>query len=141
MAPAITEAHRRTIAEILRFGVVGGVGFLVDAGILYVLVSMGVSPLAARFVSFPAALAATWFLNSAWTFGAYKGQSSRTRQAASYAAVQCVGAAVNYGVYALALNLTGRTSLGSVAALAIGSVAGMFVNFTGSRMLVFRSAR
>jgi putative flippase GtrA len=141
MAASIPDAHRRTIVEVLRFGVVGSVGFLVDAGVLYLLVSLGIGPLAARCVSFPTALAATWLLNSRWTFAAYRDEASRTRQAAGYVAVQLVGIAVNYAVYALSLNLTGRTSIGSVAALAIASAVGLLVNFTGSRMFVFRAAR
>jgi putative flippase GtrA len=141
MPASIPEAQRRTIVEVFRFGAVGSVGFLVDAGVLYLLVGLGIGPLAARCVSFPTALAATWLLNSRWTFGAYKSEASRARQAAGYVAVQLVGVAVNYAVYALSLNVTGRTSLGSVAALAIASAAGLVVNLTGSRMFVFKAAR
>ena len=135
MPAPIPEAQRRVIIEAFRFG---AVGFLVDAGVLYLLVSLGIGPLLARCVSFPTALAATWLLNSRWTFGAYRSATSRTRQAAGYVAVQLAGVAVNYAVYAASLSLTGRTSLGSVAALAIASAAGMVVNFTGSRMFVFK---
>ena len=133
--------HRKLARELLRFGLVGAIGFLVDAAVLYVLVSWHVHPLLARSVSFPTALLATWLLNSRWTFGEYRDENSQVRQALGYVIVQCVGSAANYVVFALCLPITGASSLGAVAALAIGSAVGLFVNFVGSRLLVFRPSR
>jgi putative flippase GtrA len=137
----VPEPYRNTIAQMTRFASVGVVGLVVDGGLLYLLVRFGLHPLVARCFSFPPALATTWFLNMTWTFGAHGSGGSRLRQAAGYVAVQGVGALLNYAIYALALNLTGRSAIGSVAALAIAAVVAMFFNFTGSRVLVFRAAR
>ncbi len=50
--------------SLLRFGVVGAIGFAVDGGVMQLLTSAaGVSPLIARAVSFPLALSVTWALN------------------------------------------------------------------------------
>ncbi len=59
----------RPPARFGAFAVVGAVGFLVDAGVLTALVNgLGANPYAARAVSFPAAVTATWWLNRRWTF-------------------------------------------------------------------------
>jgi putative flippase GtrA len=129
---------RKLFVEMLRFGIVGAIGFCVDAVVLYILIRWQIDPLLARVVSFPTALLATWLLNSRWTFGDSVRQKSRTRQAFGYVAVQCGGMSVNYMVFALALPLTGKSSLGVILALVLGSAAGLMVNFLGSRMLVFK---
>jgi len=137
----MSPARRKLLGEFLRFGVVGAVGFTVDAIVLAILVRLGVSPLLSRAVSFPTALVATLLLNRLWTFGEYKENSTVARQAFGYVVVQCFGMAVNFAVFALALPYTGRSVLGSVIALAFGSGIGLFVNFAGSRLLVFKPAR
>ncbi|MEE2878068.1 MAG: GtrA family protein, partial [Pseudomonadota bacterium] len=49
-------------AKFIRFALVGGVGFVVDAGMLVWLVSADVSPFAARVVSILLAMLVTWRL-------------------------------------------------------------------------------
>ena len=51
------------------------------------------------------------------------------------------GAAVNYAVYALVLHMLGYTGLIAPLAVAAGSIAGLGVNFTAARHLVFAPRR
>src|SRR5687768_4866527 len=54
---------------LLRFALVGGVGFLIDCAVLTLLMrSAGLSAWQARIPSFASAVAATWLLNRHLTF-------------------------------------------------------------------------
>lgn len=128
---------KNRLAELLRFGVVGGIGFLVDAGMLMLLTAhFAWPPLPARIASFPPALTATWLLNRLWTF-----QTGRHRaighQYAIYAAIQLSGMAINFAVYALLLAASGSFAAQPVLALAVGSVAAMGFNYLMSRRFAF----
>ncbi|HEX3847007.1 MAG TPA: GtrA family protein [Steroidobacteraceae bacterium] len=129
---------RGLLRQIARFIVVGGLGFAIDGGLLYTLVSRGADPYLARAISFPPAVTATWYLNRVWTFAA-RSQAPRS-QYLRYLAVQGAGALGNYAVYALILAFVRHTAERAFAAFAAGSAAGLLINFVGSRTLVFHAA-
>jgi putative flippase GtrA len=132
-----TLGNHPLIKQFVRFGAVGVIGFIIDAGLLYLLVRSGVNAYVGRAISFPAAVSATWYLNRAWTFRVH----DRTPgQYARYVAVQLAGACANYAVYAVYLSATARSAEAAIVALAAGSVAGLIINFTGTRALVFAAA-
>ncbi|MCC7425852.1 MAG: GtrA family protein [Alphaproteobacteria bacterium] len=115
----------------------GTIGFLVDAGVLALLTELAqVSPYWARAVSFPIALTATWYMHRRWTFATGRAKTAG-RQYSIYSAVQIAGAAVNFAVYALALQAEHPFLAHPVIALAIGSLVAMFVTFALSRRFAF----
>jgi putative flippase GtrA len=60
---------RVDIERFLRFAMVGGAGFLIDAGLLFVLHHRaGLDPFLARSISLPVAAFSTWRLNRRVTF-------------------------------------------------------------------------
>lgn len=124
------------LSQMMRFGVVGTIGFCVDGGVLVSLIQLGVDPYLARLMSFPVAVLATWWLNRVWTFAGRPGRPI-AGQVTGYFAVQIIGALVNYLVYAAVLSTLDATSLNALLALAIGSIAGMTLNFLGARHIVF----
>ena len=126
--------------EFLRFLAVGAVGFAIDGGLVVALVAQDTDPLLARCFSFPSAVIATWWLNRIWTF-AEAGNSPAGRQITAYFLVQLVGALTNLMVYAAILNVIAPTALNAFVAFALGSVAGLFVNFAGSRRFAFAAAK
>ena len=125
--------------QFLRFCVVGAIGFVIDAGILQALVTgMSANPYSARVVSFLAAASGTWLLNRHYTFEVSKKPTSA--EWLRYVGFMIVGALVNYGAYALGIAYSGMVRAQPWLGVAIGSVAGLGVNFTTSRVL-FRQSK
>jgi putative flippase GtrA len=124
-------------AELVRFAVVGVVGFLVDGGVLQLLVSAaGWSPFLARVVSFPAAFTATFVLNRLWTFQGLRMSAGRAYGA--YGAIQLVGALINLAVFYACVLIEPRLYERPLIALAIGAGVAMLFNYYASRRVVFR---
>jgi putative flippase GtrA len=123
--------------EFLIFGIVGTLGFLVDAGVLYLLKgSLGLYW--ARVPSFFCAATATWLLNRQFTFRSRVSGVSIFQEYAKYFGLMLGGGAVNYLVYAIAVSLLPAASYLPLASVALGSIAGMFVNYFFARYFVFR---
>jgi putative flippase GtrA len=125
-------------AELLRFAVVGAIGFLVDASVLQALVSLaGWSPFAARAVSFPVALACTFTINRFWTFKGLR--MGLARAYGAYGAIQAVGALINLAVFSLCVLLVPVLYQYPVIALGIGAAVSLLFNFYATRRVVFRT--
>jgi putative flippase GtrA len=126
----------RVAGELLRFGVVGVAGFVVDAGVLTAALALGLGPWLGRVLSYLAAATTTFALNRAWTFrGAASAQP--VRQWALFLAVNLVGFAFNYGTYAALIAFGPQVAAHPVLGVAAGSLAGLVGNFVLSRRFVF----
>lgn len=126
------------VTQVLRFGVVGALGFIVDGGLLWFFVSVGVNPYLARALSFPAAVVVTWAINRNWTFAATRGAAA-SGQFRKYFGVQLVGALTNYAAYSAVLGTFGTEDSIIFIGFAIGSVLGAVLNFLGARYIAFRT--
>jgi len=122
--------------QALRYLIVGGIGFIVDAGILWGLVQGGMNAWMARLLSFAVAVLVTWWLNRVWTFAQSRSQTMG-RQVSAYFLVQICGALTNFAVYSLVLAFIPPTPVNAVIALAFGSAIGLIVNFAGAKLVVF----
>lgn len=124
--------------QVFKFAIVGGIGFLVDAGILSGLFAWtDWGPFWPRAISFPIALTVTWYLNSIWTFK--ENAAPVATNYSRYAVVQSIGVTINYVVYTLAILLGPLVmSQNVILPLALASVAGMSFNFLGSKYWAFR---
>ena len=131
---AMAAFDRRLRRQILRYGIVGGLGFVVDAGLLYALATGGANLYVARTASFAVALTVTWVLNRTWTFE-QRGRAGVGRSYLGYAAVQLLGALANFLIYAGVLSVLSPTPGNAVLALACGSAFGLVVNFMGARFV------
>jgi putative flippase GtrA len=129
----------RTGREFLFFAIVGVVGFGVDLSVLY-LVAPLLGWYGARVVSFIAAATTTWVLNRRYTFTGRGSDASLLREYAHYLLTMLSGASVNYTVYVLTLHWLNAT-LAPAVGVALGSCAGLAVNFLAARYLVFKSSR
>ncbi|BCH52886.1 GtrA family protein [Agrobacterium vitis] len=121
--------------KLVRFALVGSAGFVVDAGLLWLLLSFSaLGPLAARALAILAALLVTWRLNRDFTFGASR--QSLAVEGFRYGSVGLVSALVNYGLYAGLL--IAIPALNPFAALVFASLAAMAFSFFGYSRFVFR---
>ena len=138
--PAMLRRQAAQHGDKLRFLVVGSIGFAVDGGILLLLNSFaGWTPLAARAVGFPVAVSVTWWLNRIWTFRDGRARSME-HQYALYLIVQLAGLAINFAIFAGLVRLPWFASW-PIAALAVASIAAMFVTYTLSRYVAFAAPR
>jgi len=121
--------------EFVRFGLVGVVGFLVDAGALTLAVGYSFDLYSARVISFSCAVTTTWFLNRVFTFRSTS--ANLVGQWARFALVNAIGGLLNYGTYALLVWQVALVSIEPIIGVAAGSIVGMIVNFTLSKHYVF----
>lgn len=123
--------------QLLQFGLVGAVGFVVDASILLTLVQLGLDYFSGRLISFLCAASCTWLLNRHLVFSR-KNNLSVTREFTRYLSSMAGGGAINYGVYSLTLILFPHTPLFALIGVALGSVSGLSVNYTLAKRVVFQ---
>lgn len=125
--------------EMIRFAIAGVVGFAVDAGILYLMLALGAGYFVGRCVSFLAAVWVTWRINRHFTFSPRFGQS-QWQEWWQYLLAMLAGGAVNYAAYSIAILLLPSTSLLPIYAVAVGSIAGMAINFFSAKLWIFRKS-
>lgn len=126
------------LTQVMRFGAVGAVGFVVDGGLLWLFISLDFDPYLARALSFPIAVIVTWALNRNWTFRETRDISSKG-QFRRYFGVQTVGTLTNYATYSAVIGLFGAAAFTIFVAFALGSLIGSFINFFGARKVAFRA--
>lgn len=128
------------MTRFMRFGVVGTLGFVIDAGSLIALVSLlNIAPLPARMGSFLIAATVTFALNQRFTFQLR--ERFDVYRWLSYLATTAVGACVNVGVYHIWITMTDATPKQLVVGTAFGSLLAMCVNYFASSTLVFRPTK
>lgn len=133
LQPAKAEA-----ARFLRFAIVGGIGFLIDAGLLALLYyGAGLDPFTSRLFSICASAFTTWRLNRSLTFG--PSDRSQASEGLAYALVAAATAGFNYLVYATLLLLL--PELPPIAAAILATLAAMFFSYAGYSRFVFSGAR
>jgi putative flippase GtrA len=136
LSRAITPERMLLARQFLRFGVVGLIGLVVDTALVYGLRGTfglyGAGVLAYLVVS-----TLNWGLNRVWTFRGQGGGPAH-RQWAMFLAANLVGFVLNRGTYALLVTFVAAAAAQPVIATSAGAVAGMFLNFSLSRKMVFR---
>jgi putative flippase GtrA len=125
------------LGELLRFSVVGTLGFLIDTATLYAALSLGAGLYLGRALSYLTAASANWALNRAWTFR-QADRRRRGRQWVMFLLVNLLGFAINYGTYLLLVTSLPLVAVHPVIGVAAGSLAGLGGNFLLSRRFVFQ---
>jgi putative flippase GtrA len=128
---------RKELWQFIPFCVVGGIGFVIDAGILSLLVHcLGQGPLLSRLVSFPCALTATWYLNRRVTFS-HAVSNSPKQEWLRYALVSVAGSLINFIVYVTCIRLSQTMYTYPETALGIAAIVALIFNYLGSSRYVF----
>ncbi|RDL43814.1 GtrA family protein [Marinomonas piezotolerans] len=129
--------------QFIYFGLVGTLGFLVDAGVLWLL-SHWLPYTPARAISFWVAVTSNWWFNRSFTFRNATSKESPQRQWGRFFCASLMGFIPNWGVFAILmslgdqLNWTGYTWY-PYAAMVPGILLGMFINFGLSKVWVFKA--
>jgi putative flippase GtrA len=120
------------LRQLALFTLVGGAGFVVDAGVLLLLThAAGLDVYVARLLSWLAAATFTWWLNRTLTFR--DRAAGLLRQWLMFLATNSGGGLINIGVSSALI----ASRMTPVAAVACGSLAGLLWNFLASRRFVF----
>lgn len=115
-AALLSRAWNGFVAYLLKFGVVGIIGLVIDVAVFNAL-RLGVlgdgwvqSPLGAKTVSTSVAILCNWLGNRYWTFRAHR-RRDYLREFAEYVVVSIGGMAISLGCLWISHHLLGLTSL------------------------------
>ena len=152
VAPLIPMRYRNTVRQFLKFGVTGTIGAVVDfssynfltriAGWDTILEPFGYKIIAANLVSVLLAISSNFLLNKYWTFR-NKEEGAVLKQWSGYFALNSFTFILNqlitsfFTFHVPVLEAFFGSQRDNVAkAIAIGCI--LFVNFLGSKFLIFR---
>ncbi|MCG9648746.1 GtrA family protein [Vibrio brasiliensis] len=126
-------------SKVVRFALVGSIGFLVDASVFSVCFYLfQLEPLTARILAFFCAATVTWYGNRRFTFASH--QRQRLKQWLKFVSVASVSAVPNLVVFKSILLLLGGSGMVPMVALAAGVLAGMVSNYLISKRWVFKQS-
>jgi dolichol-phosphate mannosyltransferase len=119
--------------QLLKFGVVGGSGYLINLAVFSVLAgNLGVHHIVAAIGAFCVAISNNFLWNRYWTFE--PGDGHPAFQAARFFAVSVASLLINLAVLEA---LLAGTSLGELTAQAIAVAVAMPFNFLGNKLWTF----
>lgn len=125
--------------ELVFFGIAGVLGYLVDVTLTTLLHPLA-GPYIARIPSFIGAATVTWLFNRTFTFAhAEKRHQSIWKEYLHYLGLMVFGLATNYAAYAISITFIGNNKYAIPLCVAIGSLAGMVVNYVNSKKHLYRT--
>lgn len=138
---------RDRLAELLRFGSVGAVAFVVDVSLFNLLCFgpgglLSGQPIGAKVVSVSVATVVAWLGNRHWTFAHRRGVAGSRpvgHELVGFALVNVAGMGVAVGCLAVSHYALGLTSpvADNIAANVVGLGLGTLVRYLGYRRFVF----
>jgi putative flippase GtrA len=126
----------KAATQLLRFAATGVIGLAADVAVLYTALALGCDHYTGRVLSFLAAVLVTWRINRRYTFTP---SGSQWAEWWRYLGAMSGGALLNLGAYTLVLWLLPAAAWLPALGVAVGSLAGMSVNFLSAKYLVFKS--
>lgn len=131
-----TRSKSRPSLAFVRFALVGMVGFVADSGMLSLGLVLGLGHYVGRLISFLLAVTLTWTLNRRFTFGV--GLRPSWGEWLRYVFSNSAGGLTNLAVYTLLVTTSHVVYARPVLGVALGSIAGLLINFRLSQKLVFQ---
>jgi putative flippase GtrA len=140
MSPATQLAYRIGAAarrpaswwQLAKFGLVGGVGYLINLAVFALLTGLNVHHVIAAIGAFCVAVTNNFVMNRYWTFG--PGEGPAHFQAARFFTVSLASLGLNIAVLEL---LISNHLTGELTAQAIAVAVAMPFNFLGNKLWTF----
>lgn len=124
--------------QYINFSFVGCIGFITDAGVLYLLIRLfAFHPVAGRPISFLAAATVTWLLNRNLTFKQHR-NPAKIIEWLRYLFANSIGTAVNLVTYSTLVLTVPAMLKQPIYALIIASLVAFPFNFYGYKHHVFK---
>jgi len=124
--------------QLLRFGLVGFAGYVVDSTVLYGGLFLGLGPAWGRLVSFLCAVSFTWLINRRFTFSRGS-QQTLFNEALRYFSVMLIGGFLNFLIYGLIMNSMSYHLALPAFAVAVGALVGMSANFLLIKYFIYKN--
>ena len=126
------------VLQFVQFAIVGVAGLAAETATIYAL-RHAIGIYLVGLLAYAVSATVTWWINRIWTFESARPDMTRGRQWVRYVLANAPGFLLNRSIFFTLVTLSGVCSANPVLAAAAGSLAGLFSNFTFSRLLVFNS--
>ncbi|UYM16089.1 GtrA family protein [Endozoicomonas euniceicola] len=131
----------KLVQRLVKFGLVGATGFVVDMGVYWLLsVALGIPHLVARGGSYWVAASWNWFWNRTFTFSHVE-KRKKAPQWIKYLSMCMVSFLPNWGSYYLLTKFVPFFADFKMLAMVAGVLAGMMFNFTFASVFIFATGR
>ncbi|WP_298459546.1 GtrA family protein [uncultured Cellulomonas sp.] len=141
--PSLRVRTTQRVAELARFGSVGGVAFVVDVGVFNLLRFgpgdlLADKPITAKVVAVAVATMVAWLGNRYWAF-AGKRTASPIRELVAFGLVNVIGMFVAVACLAVSHYVLGLTSplADNISANVVGLALGTLLRYVAYRTVVF----
>lgn len=126
------------MSGIVKFSIVGCIGFIVDAVTMYAL-KIFLSIYFAKMISFFCAVFVTWLLNRIFTFKEKASGLNNRNEFGRYFLLMLLGGVINYTAFYLSVTSIPFIYTYPVFGVAIGSLTGMVFNYITSSRLIYKN--
>lgn len=135
---ALYDAFQILIHEMLKFGVVGVLGVIIDVGLFNLARHFAVGPLTSKAISTTTAAVISYFLNRNWSFR-HLARSGTGRELVVFLVLSAVGLGIAEGCLAISHYALGYTSTldDNISANGFGLVLGTLWRFWSFKRWVF----
>ena len=126
------------LVSLFRFGLVGTLGFLVDAGVVLIFAKfLNIDPIFSRIPAWLTAVSTTYIFNVNFTFSEKNSKLEKNRKRPKryilYILSQLSGGAINILVFSLLVSFVGSSWFVS---LVVGTLFGLMINFYGASIVI-----
>ncbi|RKQ34222.1 GtrA family protein [Kocuria tytonis] len=141
MVERVSALWHLFVKELMKFGLVGAAAWVLNAGLVWLLMHtefFATSHIKAKFVATIVAIAFSWVANRLWTFRD-KRQEDKRKEAIQFAIANAIGLAIEMGCLGVSiyvLHLTSPTA-SFISGTIIGTVLGTVFRYFAYRFWVF----
>lgn len=126
--------------RLIKFAIVGTIGFIVDASILLFFVHIiNLSIEFSRIISFISAVFITWLINRSFTF-AKNTDFNKKKEYGLYFVLQTIGALINYVIFIILVRKYTFFEENLIIPLGIAAIIAMFFNYFSIKKLIYNNS-